>query len=201
MKPVEAFIFDIGNVLVQFDVSRAERALAAHGLALPERAEWQQVAHRYERGALDRDTFLVELRELLGFRGEEEFLRRAWQEIFEPNVPVWDLVDHLHGRYPLFLLSNTNDLHHEYLAEEYAVFEKFSDGVFSYRAGLLKPEAGIFSLAIAQFGVDPAATVYLDDLGPNVEAARSAGLRAFRYDLGNHGALLDFLHTQGVQCV
>jgi HAD superfamily hydrolase (TIGR01509 family) len=73
--------------------------------------------------------------------------------------------------------------------------------VFSYRAGMMKPERGIFDLAIRQFGVNPAATVYLDDLPANVEAARGAGLRAFVYRHDAHDELAPTLRAQGVQCV
>lgn len=200
MKP-QAFIFDIGNVLVRFDHEHAARALAALGADLSDRAALERLAARYECGAVDRSAFLSELRVILRHTADDAAVARAWQEIFEPNLPMWELVEKLHGDYPLYLLSNTNCLHHDYLLREYAVFAKFSDGVFSYRAGMAKPEREIFELAIRQFGVDPRATIYLDDLTANVEAARGAGLRAFCYDPDAHGDLLAALLTEGVQCV
>ena len=198
---VEAFIFDIGNVLVRFEVGKAERTLAALGLQSPDLASIAALGRRYEAGEMDRQEFLAALRELLGGGLSDDLLSTAWQQIFEPNEPMWELVEKLHGCYPLYLLSNTNCLHHEYLVREYAIFEKFADGVFSYRAKLAKPEREIFELAIRQFGVDPRSTIYLDDLTANVEAARGAGLRAFRYDPAAHGDLLATLSAEGVQTV
>lgn len=200
MKP-EAFIFDIGNVLVRFDHGHAARAFAAMGADLSDRAGLEDLAARYERGAVDRAEFLAALRVLLRHGADDADVARAWQEIFEPNLPMWELVEKLHAEYPLYLLSNTNCLHHEYLLREYAIFGKFSDGVFSYLARSAKPERAIFEEAIKQFGVRPAATVYLDDLTANVEAARGAGLRAFCYDSEAHGDLLAVLRRAGVQCV
>jgi HAD superfamily hydrolase (TIGR01509 family) len=200
LKP-EAFIFDIGNVLVRFDHGHAARAFAAMGADLSDRAGLEDLAARYERGAVDRAEFLAALRVLLRHAADDADVARAWNEIFEPNLPMWELVEKLHAEYPLYLLSNTNCLHHEYLLCEYAIFGKFSDGVFSYRARSAKPERAIFEEAIGQFGVQPAATVYLDDLTANVEAARGAGLRAFRYDSDAHGDLLSTLRAEGVQCV
>jgi len=199
---VEAFIFDIGNVLVRFLPGQAEAALARLGVsAVPDQGVLRDLGLRYERGALDRAGFLSALRDLLGHAGPDEDLTRAWQEIFQPNEPMWRLVETLHDHYPLYLLSNTNCLHHEYVAREYEVFEKFADGVFSYRAKLMKPEREIFALAIRQFGVEPGSTVYLDDLSANVEAARAAGLRAFQYHPDAHADCLAILRAQGVQCV
>jgi len=199
---VEAFIFDIGNVMLRFRPGQAEEALARLGVsAVPDQGVLQDLGLRYERGVLDRAGFLSALRDILGHAGPDEDLTRAWQEIFQPNEPMWRLVEALHGHYPLYLLSNTNCLHHEYVAREYEVFEKFADGVFSYRAKLMKPEREIFALAIRQFGVEPGSTVYLDDLSANVEAARAAGLRAFQYHPDAHADCLATLRAQGVQCV
>ena len=200
MKP-GAFIFDIGNVLVTFDYSRVAAALSALGADLSDRATFEQLTARYERGEVDRAGFLAQLRGILRHNADDAAVARAWQEIFEPNRPMWELVDQLHASYPLYLLSNTNCLHHDYLLREYAIFEKFADGVFSYRARLAKPEREIFEVAICQFGVDPRSTIYLDDLTANVEAARGAGLRAFRYDPDAHEDLLAALRREGVQCV
>jgi len=198
---VEAFIFDIGNVLVRFESGKAERTLARLGVKMPDLAALSALGRRYEVGELERAGFPSALRQALGRDLPDETLSAAWQEIFEPNYPMWDVVAKLHARYPLYLLSNTNCLHHEYLEREYAVFEKFADGVFSYRAKMLKPDRGIFQLAIRQFGVNPSATVYLDDLPANVEAARGAGLRAFLYRHDAHDDLPATLRAQGVQCV
>lgn len=197
---VEAFIFDIGNVLVRFDERKIADALTARGIDPAVLTEVRALSGCYERGEADRATFLGKMEALLGGRITRDELITVWQEIFEPNRPVWELVEQLHGSYPLYLLSNTNCLHHEYLAREYAVFAKFADGVFSYRERMMKPERGIFDLAIRRFGVQPGATIYLDDLAANVEAARGAGLRAFVYHPDEHDGCLASLRAQGVQC-
>lgn len=198
---VEAFIFDIGNVLVTFDQKRIQAALVSGGADEQTLEAVRKLAVPYERGEISGECFLGRLRDLLSPEAGPEELTRIWQEIFEPNPPMWDLVEKLHGAYPLYLLSNTNGLHHEYLEREYALFQKFADGVFSYRAKMLKPERGIFELAIRQFGVRPEATIYLDDLTANVEAAEAAGLRAFLYRPDAHEECLAVLRAQGVQCV
>jgi len=198
---IEAFIFDIGNVLLHFDYDKARAALRAAGAPEPAAGRVEALGHRYERGEVSSEEFLRELSEAFGHVASEELLVQAWQEIFEPNQPMWELVEKLHGRYPLYLLSNTNALQHDYIAAHYGVFARFADGVYSYRARMMKPEPEIFRKAIVQFGVEPAATVYVDDLAPNVEAARAAGLQSFHYHPGSHAACIEWLHARGVQCV
>lgn len=50
------------------------------------------------------------------------------------------------------------------------------DTVVSSEEGILKPDPEIYRRAIARFGVDPAATLFVDDKPANVEAARGLGL-------------------------
>jgi FMN phosphatase YigB (HAD superfamily) len=198
---VEAFIFDIGNVLALFDDRRMAPALSAHGAGGPTIRAIRALAVPYERGEVTRGRFLEGVAALLAPGATAGELASVWQEIFTPNHAMWKLVENLHGRYPLYLLSNTNCLHLEYLRREYPALAKFRDGVFSHEVRLLKPDPGIFQLAIRRFGVRPANTVYLDDLAANVDAARGAGLRALQYDPGAHEACLGELRAMGVQCV
>ena len=54
--------------------------------------------------------------------------------------------------------------------------EPAADTVVSSEEGILKPDPEIYRRAIARFGVDPAATLFVDDKPANVEAARGLGL-------------------------
>lgn len=198
---IEAFIFDIGNVMALFDFGRAVAALDRLGCPV---RDWQAVeplARRYETGHVGRDAFLAELASLLDGAANPAELARAWQDIFTPNLPMWEVVEKLHGTYPLYLLSNTNCLHLEHMNGEYEIFRRFDDGVYSHLAGAMKPDPRIFAQAIRKFGVRPEATVYVDDLAPNVAAAQEAGLRALPYSAGRHEEFLAELRALGVQCV
>ncbi len=198
---VEAFIFDIGNVLLTFDYGRVHQALREAGVTVTDLPAVQELALRYERGTLGNREFLASLSFFAGHALPEEDLVRAWQDIFEPNEPMWKVVEALHGQYPLYLLSNTNRLQHDHIVERYGIFAKFADGVYSYRAKMMKPEPEIFETAIRRFGVRPETTVYIDDIPANVDAARAAGLRALCYHPHAHGEFLAALRTHGVQCV
>ena len=200
MKP-EAFIFDIGNVLLRFDYGRAWKRLQGQGAVMPAFEALEALSKEYERGALERPEFLGRLAMLFGNRIPEDQLVEAWQDIFEPNEPMWKAVEGLSGSYPLYLLSNTNCLQHEFFMERYSLFKLFRGGVFSYREKLMKPEPEIFRVAVGKFGVRPEATIYLDDLEPNVAAACNAGLRGFHYHPDRHGECIGWLHSQGVLCV
>lgn len=190
---VDAVVFDIGNVLLRFDFRLAVKRVAPFcsvlAAEIPELLEPLKVD--LECGRLSGDRFLKEMAACIGFAGELDVLRSAWQEIFEPIAATHDLVACWKGKYPLYLLSNTNDLHAEYFLKRYPVFASFDGAVFSHEAGMMKPDAGIYALAVEKFGIQPGRTLFIDDLLPNVEAARSGGWLAHHYREDEHHVLID----------
>lgn len=197
---IKAVIFDIGKVLLQFDFNIAIAKLRPLCRVEGEKvlAPIEEIKTAYEAGRLPREAFLRQAFELLGFAGTERDFVSAWEEIFEVNTPMVDLVGRLKGRYPLYLLSNTSDIHVDYMLEKYPFFGLFDDAVYSYRVGCAKPEPEIYERAALQFGVEPGATLFVDDLPANISAARHLGFHAFQYDLTCHEAFLAELERLGV---
>ena len=200
MPAIRSFIFDIGNVLIPFDFDRAVRRIAPHSdcafETLPPGVK--PITEAYESGQISRAEFLRQVIALFQYRGTEADFVTAWAEIFVENHAMTCLVRQLHGRYPLYLLSNTSDIHLDYFQVQYPVFQYFSDGVYSHIAGCIKPHPRIFEIAIRQFGVEPAATVYIDDLPANVAAAKALGFAAIQYDHTRHGCLVEQLTALGI---
>ena len=193
---IRAFLFDIGNVLVRFDFAKAFRELAPlsgveHTPELIARIE--VVKLRYEDGQVGRADFLGEVFRFLSYRGTEAEFLAAWQGIFTANEPMVGLVRQLHGRFPLYLLSNTNCMHVEGLFRDFDYFALFSGGTYSHVAGASKPGARIFEIACAEHGLAPETTFFIDDLAANVETARGLGFLTHQYHPDQHGALLDAL--------
>ncbi len=198
---IRAFVFDIGNVLLRFDFSLAAKRLVPlsgtpYPAGFPERVD--EIKNVYEAGQIDRATFLKEVFSLLQFRGTEADFVAAWEEIFEENFPMTSVVDSLHGRYPLYLLSNTSDIHVDHILRRYPFFGRFDDAVYSYKVRCSKPDRAIYELAARQFGVKPEETVFIDDLPANIASAREVGFRAIQYDFRRHEAFLKELAGLGV---
>jgi len=187
---IQAAIFDIGNVLLPFDYERAGTRLVAENRpsAPPDRERIKAAHIKHELGQIDRATFLSIVRPEFNHTGPEKDFVAIWEDIFFPNPPMDALVARLSERLPLYLLSNTNCIHRESIHRDYPVFGFFRDAVYSYEVGLMKPDPAIFHLAAKRFGVDPARTLYIDDMPENVEAAKSAGFLAIRYDHRTHAA-------------
>jgi len=201
MNPPTALVFDIGNVIVRFDFSLTLKKVADQSeVANPAEllAKIDHLKQDYEVGSIDRSTFLSTAFDLLRYRGTEADFITAWEEIFQPNLPICDLVERLHGRFPLFLLSNTGDLHHAYLFRTYPVFSRFTAGTYSYLAGAAKPGPEIYEQAIRDHRLVPSDTVFIDDLLPNIRTAQALGFRTHHYDHTAHNALEADLAAWGI---
>ena len=198
---IRALLFDIGNVLLKFDFSLALAKLAAESEVhdpVEVLARIDQIKAGYEDGQIDRAAFLRSVFDVLRYRGTEAEFIAAWEEIFEPNEPMIALVQTMHGRLPLFLLSNTSDIHRDYIFRRYPFFSCFETGIYSYEVRVSKPNRAIYEITARQLGLDPAATFFIDDLLPNIEAARALGFRAHHYHHDRHDELLAELRALGV---
>lgn len=201
MTEAHALIFDIGNVLLRFDFNLALQKLARHAEPSAEAIvgliEPAKVA--YEAGQMSRAEFHAEMRKILRYTGSDADFVSAWEDIFTENQPMVDLVRSLHGRFPLYLLSNTNDMHVDFIFRRYPVFELFTDAVYSYKVRAAKPDRAIYETAARQFGVKPVETFFVDDLIANVEAARAVGFQAHHYHHDRHAAFLTALAAVGIR--
>ncbi|MEI7776676.1 MAG: HAD family phosphatase [Verrucomicrobiota bacterium] len=196
MTMVDAIIFDIGNVLLRFDFTRAIKRIAPFCTVAP--TAIQELLEPWkldlESGRISGSDFLDEVTHVLGYSGLRAELQSAWQEIFSANLPMHELVASLRSiKVPLYLLSNTNNLHADYFLSEYPVFAHFTDAVYSHEAGLMKPDIAIYHHALEKFKLAATTTFFIDDLLPNIEAARAVNLIAHHYHHDQHASLLEEL--------
>jgi glucose-1-phosphatase len=198
---VRAVIFDIGNVLLPFDYMRAvDRLVAANAPPVPpDRGRVTAAQRDLELGLIDEAEFFLRVAPEFNHRGPDAEFLAIWADIFEPNPPLFSLAEHLAATMPLYLLSNTNSIHRRHFEHNYPVFGLFRDAIYSYEAGLLKPDPAIFALPAARFGINPGDTLYLDDMPENVAAARQAGFHTIHYLHHDHArAEAEILALAGV---
>lgn len=190
----EAYLFDIGNVIIAFDFRKASERLAPYCLVSPEEALRVVVglSPELERGVLTPEVFIDECTTAIGFDGDREFFRQAVADIFELNEPMVDFIEHLkQKKVPLYLLSNTNGIHVPFFEETYPVFGHFDGRIYSHEVQAMKPEPEIYEITISKLGINPTKTIYIDDSLPNCHAGRNAGFRSIHYDLTDHAAFLE----------
>jgi glucose-1-phosphatase len=198
---IEALIFDLGNVVIRFDWQTAEgrlRARSGNGNSSP-REDMRGLIGLFEVGEISQEMFVSMAAATLGFQGDEQEFIAIFNSIFFPNPPMERSIQQLAARFPIYLLSNTSELHLSYVQRNFEVLQKFAGGVYSFRAKCAKPDRKIFEIAVKQFGVRPESTIYIDDLAANVRSARDLGFHAIQYEWREHAEFERRIAELGVQ--
>lgn len=185
---IRAVIFDLGNVLVDFDHMIAARRICAFTDKTAEEMYRlffdSELTGLFEEGKIAAQDFFAQVKELLGLSlSFNEFLP-IWNEIFflsEKNKSVYDIAKKLKKNYKVALLSNVNILHFEYLKNKFPVFDAFHQIITSYESGMRKPHPVIYQNALSALGEKPPFVFYTDDREDLINGASSLGIRAFQF--------------------
>jgi len=199
---MKAILFDLGKVLVDFNFETGVQALHAACSISRNRLEevlWDENwICRYERGEISTSEFHAYLRETADLGLDLPDFCETWSSVFLPGLLVSeDLLLALKRKYPLILVSNTNELHIDFVRTNYRVLDYFDHHVLSYEVGSLKPDRKIFEYAIAVSGHEPEALFFTDDREENIVAARQLGMHAHQFK--TELQLMDALHQAGVE--
>ncbi len=186
MSLIKTVIFDLGNVLVPFQPERGYTAFsAATGLSANEiaaRLQKSTVYRDYESGQLSTAQFHAAMQDLLQIHVDLATLRVAWSAIFLPETATSEeLIKALKRRYRLVLLSNTNELHFEWLRKHYPLLDHFDAFTLSHEVQAMKPDSRIYEAALANAQCEASECFYTDDIRAYVEAARAHGIRAEQF--------------------
>src|SRR5262249_32136485 len=123
---------------------------------------------------------------------------KTWSSVFLPELILSeDLLVALKSKYPLILVSNTNEAHIDFVRSHYRVLDYFDHVILSYEVGSLKPDRRIFQHAIAASGQPPGALFFTDDREENVLAAQGLGMHAHQFK--TESQLVDALQQVGVE--
>jgi len=183
----EFLYFDLGRVLVDFDVQRMYRQVGEVSGIEPEQARealWQSgLQKEYELGRISSQAFCETFCEAIGVRADSDALIRAASDIFELNVPMIPLVGHLHrAGYRMGVLSNTCQGHWEHCLHRFRILaEYFPVAALSYEIHAAKPDEAIFQAAAELAGVPAGEIFFADDMADNVAGARAAGFDAVQF--------------------
>jgi putative hydrolase of the HAD superfamily len=98
----------------------------------------------------------------------------------EWNVQLIDYARSLRVRCSTGILSNAWSDAREAI-KTYVNDTQFDDLICSAEVGLAKPDRRIYELALARLRVQPAQTIFIDDVQSNVEAAQAIGMAGVRF--------------------
>jgi putative hydrolase of the HAD superfamily len=81
----------------------------------------------------------------------------------------------------LFVLSNMQLASIAHLEEQHDIWGLFDGVVISSRIKMVKPDIEIYQYLLDTYQLNPADTVFIDDLPKNLEAASSLGIRTIQF--------------------
>lgn len=182
---ITAIAFDLGNVLIRVDHGRFCRRLAQAAGVAPEevhRAVFEtSLEPDYDTGRLSSQAFYQEIMSFFQVDLPYSHFCAWWQDIFAPMEGMAEVVEALADRYPLFLLSNTNDLHFPFVYQRFPLVRRVTRYILSYQVGSRKPEAAIYQSLVRELQGPPEQCLFVDDKPPFVQAARTHGLVAWQF--------------------
>ena len=186
------FIFDIGNVLVNFDFQVLLQQIAADsGTPVEQPTERDlEMHHAVEEGVISDQEFVDYLNESKGLSWTVDTLIGVWQKMFTVNQTGYGLFKEAIARgLPVYTLSNIAEHHIEAIERNWPGFFDGATGLFlSYQVGARKPNAEIYQHMLENLGVRGEQCLFLDDLERNTEAARAAGIQALQFIPENYAA-------------
>lgn len=186
---IKNIIFDIGGVLVSFEPDRVFRKMG-----LPE--EEVQILYQHtakspywkelDRGLLPKEEVFQTMVNTM-----PQAYRKDAMEFFTKRIPEavtsFDYsADWLKGLkergYNIYLLTNYPEWLFETHWKKGFTFVPYVDGkVVSGKVKLIKPDHAIYETIIKKYSLNPAESVFIDDVKENVQAAKETGLNAIQF--------------------
>jgi glucose-1-phosphatase len=189
---IKAVVFDFGNVIINIDVEKTFSTFAELSFKSPSRVKHlfaeAEVFKKYETGFYSDEEFRDVIRQVLSYPLNDQEIDQAWNALLL-DVPKkrLDFIEELRIKYPVYLLSNTNNIHIEqckaYFRNRFGItnFELiFNETFLSYKMGLWKPDYKIYDAVINKIGLKPQEILFLDDNQDNIDAASDLGIQCIK---------------------
>ena len=186
---INALIFDFGDVFINLDKKGAmQNALRLFRLNTFEE-DMLITNMKYEIGKISTKQFVEFYLSKFSHLSENEVIS-AWNYILR-DFPKYrlDFIKDLAGKndYRLILLSNTNEMHIDFIKNTdmsfYLDFQQCFDKFYlSHEINLRKPNADIFNFVLEDNSLKPVECLFIDDTKENTEAAKSMGLHVWNID-------------------
>ena len=190
MNAVKNIIFDLGGVLLNIDYNRTSDAFKKLGASEFDSFYSQQGANELfealETGNITEADFYNSMQQHCQPNTTHEQIKEAWNAILlDFRKESLQFLSRLNGKYNLFLLSNTNSIHH---TEFNKIFTRqtgrlnfddcFMKCYYSHLIHKRKPYPSTYAYVLQDAGINIEETLFIDDSKVNIEGATEAGLKS-----------------------
>lgn len=195
---IKAIIVDWGGVLIAEPSAKINEYCADHlGVAIGDFLPARQ-AHiaEFQKGRISEEVFWGRVCAALGVTSPRvaSLWNEAFRQAYEDRPDIIEFLQNLRRRgYKVGLLSTTElPAVKHFESQGYDMFDAL---IFSCREGVIKPERGIYAVALDRLGVQAKEAVFIDDRQENIQGAEEMGMHGvlftgydqLRHDLTNYG--------------
>ncbi|NNL15751.1 MAG: HAD-IA family hydrolase [Flavobacteriaceae bacterium] len=185
---IKNLIFDFGDVFLNLNKPGAMRnALDVFQI---EKLTDEMVAINclYEQGLVSTSVFINFYFNYFPHISRKDVIKIWNYVLVEFPKYKFEFLQNLRGqnKYKLILLSNTNELHMEWVKNQvpfYIDFKNCFDRFYlSHEINLRKPDRAIFEFVIQENNLVPSETLFIDDTKENTDAANQIGIHTWNID-------------------
>ncbi len=184
---IEYVIFDLGNVLIEWDRRNLYEKLISDPVQLD--AFLDNVFTMEDNAELDKGTPVHEVAAEVARRHPEQHelvmaFAERWKETLGDVIAgsVEILADLSRSGVGLLALSNWGKDTFASIEADYEFLNFFDGMVISGREGVVKPDRKIFDVLCERYDVVPQRAVFIDDSSANVVTAMTLGFDALLFD-------------------
>lgn len=198
---IKNIVFDFGDVFINLDKTAPERHLNKFGI-LEFYDELTSVHQDYEKGLISTEEFIEFHTEKFPKLKKTDFVN-AWNSILldfpEYRLEFLKQIKQS-NKFNLFLLSNTNDLHIEWVKEHVSFYKDFKscfdEFYLSFEVNLRKPETDIFQFVLEQNNLKAEETLFIDDTKEHIQSAKKVNLHTWHLQVGKEDVVDLFKQKQ-----
>jgi glucose-1-phosphatase len=189
-QKIKNIIFDWGGVITNINYQSTIDAFSA--LGFENFSEFFTHDHQkdifklFEVGKIEPGALRDEIRKFLPGSATDNQIDTAWCAMLRdtPNERL-ELINKLRGKFKLYLLSNTNQIHADYCMSHLiktsninflSLFEKI---YLSHQIHLRKPNREIYEYVLSDSKLIPSETLFVDDTEINTDVASTLGIQSF----------------------
>ncbi len=174
-SPYKAVIFDfLGVVCSEISPFWFQEYFAEKGKELR-----NQYMPATDRGELSQQQLFQELAALANVSPEE--IEKDWIAHAHFNTELIALIKELRNEHKIGMISNAMSPFFHTLMALSGTVGLFDAVIVSSEVGHTKPSRKIYEVALAELGVEPHESIFIDDNRDNVKGAEKAGMAGHRY--------------------
>lgn len=191
LTDTNVLLFDLGNVLINIHNEKQwwqNTFLPNFDIEAIEELESINFFNLYDLGEIPSDLFIDILKSISLKKLSDGEIIQIWNsKILDLPPSRVKLLEKLKKTHPIYLLSNTNEIHIDFIDDYvmrtfgFPVFKDLFDAcIYSHEICMKKPSKEIYALSHKVIGDVPASSIlFFDDLKRNIKGAKAYGFQAF----------------------